>query len=133
MHERGSCLFVTVVQGSLPMRTEDPACQMTQWNRVYERPGRGHLQCFQTLVCQAGKNPQHVQVRVLALRRAHAERGIALQQFEVVESFLNGVLDVFELNVLVEIELVLPFRVGKNRIGVTARWAATCRTARGVS
>ena len=114
------------------MRTEDPASQVTQRNRVYERPGGGHLQRFQVLVCEAAKNPKHVQVRVLALRRSHAERGIALQQFEVVESFLNGVLDVFELNVFVQIEEVLAFRVRENRIGVTARWAVTGWTARGV-
>ena len=113
------------------MRTEDAASQVTQWNRVHKGPRCSHLQRFEVLVCEATKNPKHVQVRVLPLRWSHAERGIALQQFEVVESFLNGVLDVFELNVLVQIEEVLPFRVGENRIGVTARWAVTCWTTSG--
>src|SRR5207245_1829962 len=102
-------------------------------NGVYKGPGRGHLQRFQALVCKAAKNPKHVQVRVLPLRRTHAERGIALEQFEVVESFLNRVLDILELNVFVQIEEVLPFKMREDRIGMTARRTIAWWTIGGIS
>ena len=66
------------------------------------------IPALQALVREAQRTEAHSGSSA-CLATGHAERGITLQQFEVVESFLNSVFDVFELNVLVQIEEVFPF------------------------
>ena len=62
-------------------------------------------------------------VGVLALARAHADSGVALQQLDVVEALLHGIEEVLELQVLIEVDEVLAARMRKDRIGM-ARSAA---------
>ncbi len=73
---------------------------------------------FDRLFTQLREEAHGVQIRMLALARAHAHRGIALQQLAAVESFLEGIGEVAELEVFVEVDELLALRMREHRIGM---------------
>ena len=55
---------------------------------------------------------------MLALAGSHAQGRVAFQQLGAVESLLDAVPDVVQLNVLVEVHEILAPRVGNDRVGM---------------
>ena len=88
-------------------------------NRMEERPRGGGAECLPTGWRANPRQDAHcVHVRVLALRRPHADGGVALEQLDAVEAFLHRVDEVLELQVLVEVDEVLALRMLDDGIGV---------------
>ena len=55
---------------------------------------------------------------MLALTGSHTQGRVAFQQLGAVESLLQAVADVIQLNVLVQVHEILAPRVGNHRVGV---------------
>ena len=53
------------------------------------------------------RDARRKRIGVFALGRPHAHRRITLQQLNAVEPLLRGVLQIFDLNVFIEIDEVL--------------------------
>src|SRR3954453_12722996 len=59
---------------------------------------------------------------MLTLRRTHADGRITFQEFDAVESLLNGVVDIFDLQVFVEADERLAARLRvERRLSCTQR------------
>src|SRR5512136_2827483 len=91
---------------------------MTERNRMEKRPRGGRSDFFDWQAAKPRKNPHGVHVGVFALRRSHADRGVALQELDGVEAFLHGVREVPELQIYVEVDEVLAVRMLDDGIGM---------------
>ena len=67
-------------------------------------------------VGRLGDDPCRRQRRMAALARPHADRGEALDQLDLAIAILDGVVQILDLQILVEIDEVAAFRIGHDRL-----------------
>ena len=101
--ERG----VIGVDRRAPLDIEAAAREQFHRDRVIHRPRGRQAQLADGEAAHARQDAQRIHVRMLALRRAHADGAVALQQFARIEALLRRVLEVLDLQILVEIDEVL--------------------------
>ena len=51
---------------------------------------------------------------MLPLAGPHSKSGVALEQLDAVKTFLDGVLEILELQILIEIDKILASWMGKD-------------------
>jgi len=91
-------------------------------SRVIHRPGRGHTQIIHAGAAEAREHTQRVHVRMLALRRTHAHRAVALEQLARIESLTRCIFEIFHLQIFIEVDEV--FGLGMIDDGEAMRGAA---------
>jgi hypothetical protein len=94
-------------------RRSNPAAEQADLLRHEGRALSGHAERREIPTGFFGEDAGGSDGGMLTLGRAHADGGIALQQFDIVIAVGGAVLQVFHLQVLVEIDEVPALRVIK--------------------
>src|SRR4051812_44141833 len=106
------------VKRSLTMRMKAAARQMCEGHGMKHGARSRRADRRHGFVTQPREDAHRIQVRVLALARAHANRRIAFQQLTAVEAFLERVSEIDDLKVFVEIDELLAARMREDGIDV---------------
>ena len=117
-HHLGAQLGVAMVHRGAAHRLEDAARQEAELLGPERRPRGGGADESHALALGPGIEARRGQRRVTALARAHADGGVALHQLDVVVALGDGVEDVLDLQVLVEVDEIAALGMGEHGPGV---------------
>ena len=118
VHEHRPGRLMPAVDRRAPVRMESTARKFTDRRRLRERAKSRIADSTHRLAGRLGQYPAGIEVRNLALRRAHADSGVTLDELGAVVTFLDGVDDVLDLHVLVEIDKCLALRMLDDRVRI---------------
>ena len=114
-HQSGSQFQMAVMHRRAPLGLEDAAGHVPEFLRDEGRALRGDGRGRKIAAHHLRQNAHGGDRRMLALRRPHADGGVALQEFDVVIPVGSAVQEILHLQVLVEIDEVLALSVRKDR------------------
>ena len=123
--------LVAALQRRRAIRAEAAPGEHAHRHRVVERPRGGGSDGAARLATDLREDADGIHVGVLALGRPHADGGVALEQLDVVEALLRRVEEILELQILVEVDEVLPLRMINDRIGMARAPAVADRRLTG--
>ena len=102
------------MHGGVALRLENAACEMAEFLRHVRRALGGDGKLRQIGAGFPRQQAQRGDSRMPALGWAHADRGIALQQLDVVVALGDAGDEILHLEIFVEVHEVVPAGVGEN-------------------